>query len=172
MPGGVCQREVCRDGKVDLAEDLDALAPVDDWAEERFCALRPFSCLQAYRMKKEADRWLKTLEGTHWDKKQVRYGVGDAVRHAYLMCLYAQRFGAEFARGLGIAHEADSGYRMFSRMGEPSNHCCERHMDLYNNEVGISLAGRPGSCEEKVLAASHLLRHSICARQGDQYLEE
>jgi len=168
----VCSREICHGGKVELAADLSGVAPVDDWAEERFCATRPFTCVQAYRMKEESDVLLKSLIGKRWTKEEVRYGLGDAVRHAFVMCRIAERFGADFARGLGVAHEDDSGYLMLFRMGEPSNRCCERDMDLYNNEVGISLSGKPGSCEEKVLASTHLLRHSVCKRGPDIILEE
>lgn len=167
-----CRREVCRDGKVELIEDLAGVAPVDDWAEERFCARHPFSCLRAYGLKDKTNAWVKGLAGRYWSKKDIRYGLGDAARHAHLMCVLAERFGAEFARGLGVAHESDSGYLLFARMGAPSNHCCERDMDLFNNEVGISLAGQPGSCEDKVLASLDRLRHSGCPRGTDDYPDE
>jgi len=171
-PAYACRKEACLDGKVSLVEDLTGVAPVDDWAEERFCALQPLKCLEAYRMKKESDEWLKGLVGQYWPKNQTRYGVGDAVRHVYTMCRFAERFGPEFARGLGIAHEEDSGYLMFSTMGAPSNFGCEREMDLYNNEVGIALAKEPGTCGEKALAAIGRMRHSLCPGKTDDYPDE
>jgi hypothetical protein len=167
-----CRREVCRNAKTELVADLTRVAPVDDWAEERFCAWNPITCVRAYAQKAKTEAWVKDLTGRYWTKKQVRYGLGDAVRHTHMMCELARRYGADFARGLGVAHEEDSGYLVFFRMGAPNNHCCEKDMDLFNNEVGISLAGRPGSCEENVLAALDRLRHSQCPTGTDEYPEE
>lgn len=162
---GSCMKETCKDGQVALVEDPTPTAPVDDWAEEKFCLRHPIKCRQAYRIKQQVERWQKGVTGTDWWGESVHNGIGDAVRHAHVMCLVAERFGADFARGLGIAHEEDSEFVIFSRKAAPGNRCCEKVMDLRNNEVGIMLAGRPGSCEEKVLGSVHLLRHSQCPRQ-------
>ncbi len=161
-PAAACGTEVCRGGKVSIVEDLTLMSPVDDWAEEKFCLRHPLDCLRAYPLKDKTEQWQKSLMGKYWTKKDIRNGLYDAARHAHLMCVYAERFGADFARGLGIAHEEDSEYLIFSRKGAPSNPCCEKVMDLYNNEIGIMLATRPGSCEDKVLGSLHLLRHSLC----------
>jgi len=157
---GECKREICEEGKVVLVEDLTQSAPVDDWAEERFCLRHPINCYKANGLKGKTEQWQKDLDGKHW--KKDRNGLGDAARHAHLMCVLAERFGVDFARGLGIAHEEDSEYLIFFRKAAPSNPCCEKVMDLYNNEIGIQLAGNPGSCAEKVLNSLHLLRHSLC----------
>jgi hypothetical protein len=98
--------------------------------------------------------------------------LGDAVRHVFIMCRVAERLGGEFARGLGVAHEDDSGYLTFSRIGGPYNPCCEREMDLFNNEVGIALAAEPGVCEDKVFSALERLRHSRCPGPPDVILEK
>lgn len=168
---GLCRREACVEGRVALVEDLKPTAPVDDWAEERFCLANPFSCLQAHELKEKTEQWQREQVGKRWAKSETRYGIADAARHAYLMCLVTEKLGAEFARGLGKAHEEDSEYLVFFRHAAPGNPCCEKVQDLYNNEVGIALAGQPGACEEKVLASLHLLRHSLCAqgRTGTEY---
>jgi len=157
---GDCKKAICKEGKVVLIEDLTQTAPVDDWAEEKFCLRHPINCYRANVLKRKTEQWQKELDGKHWKKE--RNGLGDAARHAHLMCVLAERFGADFARGLGIAHEEDSEYLIFSRKAAPGNPCCEKVMDLYNNEIGILLAGNPGSCAEKVLNSLHLLRHSLC----------
>jgi hypothetical protein len=157
---GDCKKEICKEGKVVLIEDLTRMAPVDDWAEEKFCLRHPINSYQANVLKRKTEQWQKEMDGKHWKKE--RNGLGDAARHAHLMCVLAERFGADFARGLGRAHEEDSEYLIFSRKAAPGNPCCEKVMDLYNNEIGILLAGNPGSCAEKVLNSLHLLRHSLC----------
>jgi uncharacterized membrane protein len=164
---GDCRKEVCREGRIVLIEDLASPAPVDDWAEEKFCLLHPIDCLRAYSLKDKTEEWQKENTGRYWTKDELRNGLGDATRHAYMMCLMAEKFGAEFARGVGIAHEEDSEYLVFTRKAAPSNPCCEKVMDLYNNEVGISLATQPGSCEEKVLHSLDLLKYLTC-RRGDK----
>ncbi len=157
-----CKQEICRDGHIVLLEDLTATAPVDDWAEEKFCLRYPFNCYRAYALKQKLERWQKDLVGTYWANEGLHNGLGDAARHAYFMCELTERYGEAFARALGVAHEEDSEYLIFVRMGIPGNPCCEKASDLYNNEIGISLAGHPGSCEEKALRSLHRLRHSQC----------
>jgi hypothetical protein len=166
---GLCKKEVCQDGKVVWVEDLTQTAPVDDWAEEKFCLRHPFKCYGAYGLKRKTEQWQKELDGKYWPEK--RNGLGDAVRHAHLACVLAERFGADFARGLTAAHEEESEYLIFFRKGAPGNPCCEKVMDLHNNEIGIGLAGKSGSCEEKVLTSLHLLRNSLCPydKKSDEY---
>jgi uncharacterized membrane protein len=164
---GDCRKEVCRDGRITLIEDLVSPAPVDDWAEEKFCLLHPIDCLRAYSLKTKTEEWQKENTGRYWTQDELRNGLGDATRHAYMMCLMAEKFGADFARGVGVAHEEDSEYLIFTRKAAPSNPCCEKVMDLYNNEIGIALAARPGTCEEKVLGSLDQLKYLIC-RRGDK----
>lgn len=165
-----CKQESCRDGKIVLVEDPTLMAPVDDWAEERFCLRHPFNCYRAYALKQKLERWQKNLVGTYWADEGLHNGLGDAARHAYLMCELTERYGEAFARALGVAHEEDSEYLIFVQMGIPGNPCCEKASDLYNNELGIRLAGTPGSCEEKTLRSLHLFRHSQC-RSKDRVME-
>jgi len=157
---GLCKKEVCQDGKVVWVEDLTQTAIVDDWAEERFCLRHPINCYKANALKQKTEQWQTGMDGKYWAKE--RNGLGDAARHAYLVCVLAERFGTDFARGLSTAHEEDSEYLIFFRKAAPGNPCCEKVMDLHNNEIGILLAGKPGSCEENVLTSLHLLLHSLC----------
>lgn len=158
-----CKKEVCKDGTIVLVENLAPTAPVADWAEERFCLRHPINCYKAYALKHNLEQWQKDLVGQYWADEGLHNGLGDSARHAYLMCELTEQFGADFARALGMAHEEDSEYLIFFQQGVPGNPCCEKLTDLYNNEIGITLANKPGSCEEKVLNSFHLLRHSVCA---------
>jgi uncharacterized membrane protein len=165
-----CKQEMCIGGKIVTVEDLTPAAPVDDWAEERFCLLHPIDCYRAYTLKQKIERWQKELVGTYWADDGLHNGLGDAARHVYLMCELTERFGAAFARALGTAHEEDSEYLIFVHKGVPSNPCCEKTTDLYNNEIGIALADRPGTCEEKTLHSLHRLQYSLCERR-DRVME-
>ena len=159
-----CQKEICKDGKVVLEEDLIRAAPVDDWAEEKFCLLHLINCYKAYVIKQKVVKWTETIadEKKYWDRKSLHNGIGDGARHLYAGCLLAKEFGSDFARKTLLVHEEDSGHMAFGKKGETNNPCCEKMMDIYNNEIGISLAGKPGTCEEKVLSSLSLLRYSLC----------
>lgn len=164
-----CMKEVCINGKIVRIEDVSQTAPTDDWAEEKFCLRHPFNCYKVYAIKK-ASKWDQKIadSGKYWDRKSLHNGLGDAARHAYLTCMFAERFGVDFARELGIAHEKDSGYLVFSHKGGTGNACCEKIMDLVNNEIGIMLANKPGTCEDKTLNSLHLLRYSLCTEEKEE----
>ncbi|MDP2683299.1 MAG: hypothetical protein Q8P28_10990 [Deltaproteobacteria bacterium] len=156
-----CKKEVCINGNIVSIEDLTETAPVYDWAEEKFCLFHPIDCLRAYSFKKSS-QWDQDMTKEYWGRKSLHNGLGDAARHAYLVCEMTKRFGAAFTKGLGNVHEEDNSVIFgFGKRGE-GNKCCEKIMDLYNNQIGIDLAGEPGSCEENVLSSLHRLRHSLC----------
>ncbi|HKZ45956.1 MAG TPA: hypothetical protein VJ202_01070 [Thermodesulfobacteriota bacterium] len=156
-----CKKEVCINGNIVSIEDLTETAPVYDWAEEKFCLFHPIDCLRAYSFKKSS-QWDQDMTKEYWGRKSLHNGLGDAARHAYLICEMTKRFGAAFTKGLGSVHEEDSSVMFgFGKRGE-GNKCCEKIMDLYNNQIGIDLAGEHGSCEENVLSSLHRLRHSLC----------
>lgn len=165
-----CKQEMCIDGRIVTVDDLTALAPVDDWAEERFCLRHPINCYRANALKQDIQEWQKRQVGVYWADDGLHNGLGDAARHVYLLCELTEQFGAPFARALGTAHEEDSEYLIFLQQGVPSNPCCEKLTDLFNNEIGIGLAGQPGTCEAKTLRALPRLRHSNCETR-DKVLE-
>lgn len=71
---------------------------------------------------------------------------GNAFKHAYWSALNTWSFGADFARNMGLVHEADNFGTYISR-----------EMDLYNNELGITIASQLSWWEgEDVLKASIL----------------
>jgi hypothetical protein len=67
-------------------------------------------------------------------------GPQDSFRHCYLNCRMTQEFGADDALIVGNVHEACGGNELY-----------EIEADLYNNQVGIGLAG--GDCEAGCLQA-------------------
>jgi hypothetical protein len=168
---GSCKKMVCVDGKPALVDDVFQTAPVDDWAEEKYCAFHLVNCTIARDIKKKVVKWTEGIADakTYWDRKSLHNGAGDAARHLYAGCLLAQELGPAAARDILNTHEEDSGHELFGKKGETGNPCCEKLMDLYNNEIGISLATRPGTCEDKVLAALPRSRYSVCppAKPGE-----
>lgn len=164
-----CKKEVCINGKIASIEDLTETASVDDWAEEKFCLLHPINCYKAYVIRKKVVKWTEDIadEKKYWDRKSLHNGTGDEARHLYAGCLLAEQLGADFARKVLAVHEEDSGYLIFSHKGGTGNPCCEKAMDLYNNEIGISLADKTGTCEEKVLNSLHLARHYSCEEKKE-----
>lgn len=161
-----CKKEICINGSLVSVEDLTETTPVYDWTEEKFCLFHPIDCLRAYSIKNREFQWEHDMASKgFWERKSLHNGLGDAARHAYLGCMLTERFSAEFAKGLLGAHEEDSGYLIFSHKGGTGNPCCEKVTDLYNNEIGIMLAGKPGTCEDKVLNSLNLLHYSLCEEE-------
>lgn len=160
-----CRKEICVAGRLSSIEDLTETAPVSWWAEETFCFLHPIDCFRALSVKKHVRQWEQDMaKAGFWDRASLQSGLGDAARHAYLVCTLTERFGATFAKGLMDAHEEDSTVLFGFGTATAGNKCCDKVMDLYNNGIGIELAGRPGSCENKVLQSLGRLRYSLCVK--------
>lgn len=160
---GDCTKEICVDGRIVAVEDLDDIAPVSGWAEEKFCFVHPVDCFRALKIKRREFVWEQNMASDgHWERKSLYNGLGDAARHAYLGCSLTERLGREFAEKLLDAHEDDS--LAFFGFGERRevNKCCEKLMDLYNGRIGMNLAHKPGTCEEKVMNSLNTLRYSLC----------
>ena len=69
---------------------------------------------------------------------------GDAFRHAYWSAVMTYAYGAEFASAFSTAHE--TGYSTASDASE------QTFMDLYNNNIGITIAlENPGISNEELL---------------------
>ena len=160
-----CRKEICVEGRLTSIEDLTETATVSDWAEEAFCLFHPIDCFAALSVKKHVRQWEQDMTNAGlWDRASLQSGLGDAARHAYLGCGLGEQFGNIFAKGLLDAHEEDSGVMFGFGSGTKGNRCCDKLMDLYNNRIGMELAGQPGNCEDKVLRALQRLRHSICGK--------
>src|SRR5512133_13427 len=160
-----CLKEVCLEGRLSSIEDLTETAPVSGWAEEAFCLLHPIDCFGALSVKKHVRQWEQNkVNAGLWDRASLQGGLGDAARHAYLVCTLTEQFGATFAKGLMDAHEEDNTVMFGFGTATSGNKCCDKVMDLYNNRIGIELAGQPGSCEKKVLQSLPRLRHSLCVK--------
>jgi hypothetical protein len=159
---GDCKKEICQGGDIVSVEDTTEKAPVNDWAEEKFCALHPIACGYTLAvLVGQSFQWIDEMLEKYpkkFPEGSEHNGIADAARHAYWMCLTAEQFGVEFAEGLGNAHEEDSSYMPYYGDGGSYNPCDEKLMDLYNNEMGRHLAGEAGTCEEKVLNSVDQLR--------------
>jgi hypothetical protein len=78
--------------------------------------------------------------------------------------MLSERFGNKFAKGLLDAHEEDSSVMFGFGTRTGGNRCCEKLMNLYNNQIGMELSGQTGTSEEKVMNSLHRLRHSLCIK--------
>ncbi|MCH2033702.1 MAG: hypothetical protein MK202_09300 [Tenacibaculum sp.] len=104
-------------------------------------ALHPFKAKKAYLISIEVNRIsdsiksCKLLDGDHAG------GQVDAFRHAYWMARLTEEIGASSARSLGKAHEKEN-YLMYKKRKLEDGIVPDKissEMDLFNNEVGISL---------------------------------
>jgi hypothetical protein len=160
-----CRKEICVDGSLTSIEDLTETAPVSDWAEETFCFFHPIDCIGALSVKKHVRKWEQDMVNAgFWDRASLQSGLGDAARHAYLGCMLSEQFGNKFAKDLLDAHEEDSSVMFGFGTRTGGNRCCDKLMDLYNNQIGMELAGQTGTCEKKVMNSLHRLRHSLCIK--------
>jgi hypothetical protein len=104
-------------------------------------ALHPFKAKKAYLISIEVNkisdsiRSSKLLDGDHAG------GQVDAFRHAYWMARLTEEIGVSSARSLGKAHEKEN-YLMYKKRKLEEGVVPDEissEMDLFNNEVGISL---------------------------------
>ena len=99
--------------------------------EVRFAIRNPRVALKIYDNHLLADIKTQEIFGNYSNIPGDVNGANDcadAFRHAYFSMLNVKRVGEDYSREFGEAHECDS----------PNEK--ETEMDLYNNEVGISLA--------------------------------
>ncbi|AUC16603.1 hypothetical protein BTO06_16245 [Tenacibaculum sp. SZ-18] len=103
--------------------------------------LHPFKAQKAYLISVEVNgisdsiKNCKLLDGDHVG------GQVDAFRHAYWMARLTEEIGASSSRSLGKAHEKEN-YLMYKNRKLEDGIVPDKissEMDLFNNEVGISL---------------------------------
>ncbi|MCF6297013.1 MAG: hypothetical protein L3J08_03370, partial [Flavobacteriaceae bacterium] len=154
-----CKKETCKSGDIISEDDPTETAPLDDYAEENYCAIRPSDCLEARGLSADAVQWAKDKAAQgYWSASSLSNGIGDAARHAYWNCLMASDISPEFAEGFTNAHEEDTGWCPIQALCEwgydnprTVNPCDEKIMDLSNNEAGRGFASQSGSCEANTL---------------------
>lgn len=100
----------------------------DGWSENWVAATSPINAIRALQARDEAFARTRELFPDH----RAHNDEADAFRHAYWNYLMTQSAGGDFARDLDDAHERYS-----------SNAMGETLMDLYNNNLGRTLAQDP-----------------------------
>lgn len=114
----------------------------DGWSEEAVALMNPLDALMVLQARDEAF----AMTAQMFPDQGAHNNDADAFRHAYWNYRMTQSIGGSEAKKFGDAHERDSG-----------NEQGETLMDLYNNDVGRTLAqdpeneGRPP--EEVILEA-------------------
>jgi hypothetical protein len=113
--------------------------------EKWWVIFHPFVAKKAYRLTEEARRSAGEMMKDSLLDKDPDGGQVDAFRHAYWMALLSQNICWKKARWLGKAHEKGN-YLAFKKgkMEEGAlPDSVNGAMDLYNNQIGISI-GRVG----------------------------
>lgn len=90
-----------------------------------------------YYIQKEAFEMAEKFAGANGQED----GLGDAYRHAYWNALMVNRFGADWAKQYGDAHES-----------LPNNPKTKAFMDLWNNSIGITIAQENPNISKQELA--------------------
>lgn len=110
-------------------------------SEKTWVIFHPFKAKKAYKISKEATRVADSIANTPLLDGDLVGGQVDAFRHVYWMARLRQEIGKNAANSLGKAHERDN-YRQFKKgILEDGDFPDEisSEMDLYNNEIGLSL---------------------------------
>lgn len=101
----------------------------------------PFKAKKALEISNETNRIADSIRKTDLLDKDHAGGQVDAFRHAYWMGRLKQEIGASGARSLGKSHEKEN-YLMYKKRKLEEGVVPDKissEMDLYNNEVGLSL---------------------------------
>lgn len=101
----------------------------------------PFKAEKALKISKEANKVADSIAKTFLLDGDASGGQVDAFRHGYWMARLNQEIGEKAARSLGKAHEKEN-YLMFKERKLEESTVPDKissEMDLYNNDVGITL---------------------------------
>jgi len=110
-------------------------------SEKTWTVLHVFKAKKAYLVAKEAQHVADSIAKTPLLDGDKSGGQVDAFRHAYWMARLHQTIGKRAARALGKAHEK-ANYQQYKNSlledGEAPDKVSS-DMDLYNNDIGLSL---------------------------------
>ena len=110
-------------------------------AKKSWVLLHPFKAKKAALISKEVQQVADSIKKSPLLDGLANGGQVDAFRHAYWMARLKEAIGESAARSLGKAHEKDN-YRTYKKRkledGEIPD-AIATEMDLFNNEIGISL---------------------------------
>ncbi len=113
----------------------------------------PFKAKKALAISKEANRVADSIKKSPLLDGDPSGGQVDAFRHAYWMACLNQVIGKNAARSLGKAHEKDN-YKTYKKRKLEDGVIPDKissTMDLFNNEIGLSLTRRNSKGSKKGL---------------------
>ena len=140
--------------------DFFALSP----PKRTWVLFHPFKAKKALQISKETQQVSDSIKKTDVLDGDASGGQVDAFRHAFWMARLKQEIGESAARSLGKAHEKEN-YLAFKKNeledgivpDKPSS-----DMDLWNNEVGLSLV----TTRSKISKKGILFRVINAVQQG------
>lgn len=115
--------------------------------------LHPFKAKKALRISKEAKKVSDSIRKTNLLDGDHAGGQVDAFRHGYWMAKLHQEIGKNAARSLGKAHEKEN-YQTYKKRRLEDGVVPDEissTMDLFNNEVGLSLTTKGEKTPKKTL---------------------
>lgn len=110
-------------------------------AEKQWVVFHPFVAKKAFKISMEARTVATEIKQQNLLKGKGNGDQVDAFRHAYWMALLTFEIGERRARKLGKAHEKGN-YQQFKKGKTEDGVLPDKissEMDLFNNEVGLSL---------------------------------
>lgn len=113
----------------------------------------PFKAKKALAISKEANKVADSIKNSPLLDGDAAGGQVDAFRHAYWMARLRQEIGKSAARSLGKAHEKEN-YQTYKKRKLEDGIVPDKissTMDLFNNEVGLSLAQKNSKGSKKGL---------------------
>ncbi len=112
-----------------------------------------FKAKKALLISEETNRIADSIKNTKLLDGDPAGGQVDAFRHSYWMARLRQEIGKSAARSLGKRHEKENFLMYKARKLEegilPDE--CSKKMDLYNNEIGLSLTKKRGEISKNEL---------------------
>lgn len=141
--------EILRDYQIPA--DPNGTTKYPRWPLDQVATPRTITATEAAMLDKLSwyETWrFSTIRDEAYEQAQNRFsswgqedGHGDAFRHAYASALLERQFGAEWAANFTTAHEALAG-----------NPPAKEAMDLFNNEVGRTIATANPDLDQPALA--------------------
>ncbi len=113
-------------------------------AKKWWVIFHPFKAKKALKISLEANRVSDSIRHTNLLDRDHAGGQVDAFRHAYWMARLKEEIGTRAARSLGKSHEKDN-HKMFKKRKLEEGVLPDEissEMDLYNNEIGLSLTSK------------------------------
>lgn len=117
----------------------------------------PFKAKRALEISKEANRVADSIKKSPLLDGDAAGGQVDAFRHAYWMARLRKEIGKNAARSLGKAHEKEN-YQTYKERKLEDGVVPDKissDMDLFNNEVGLSISSTKKGLVYKIINLIH-----------------